>query len=315
MPECAIETTIRSLSDATIAQYNGTYKLWWNFCKGIDLSPFEGQTSHVITFLQGLLDNHQAAYGSFNSHRSALSLILSGNLGGNPLLKRFMKGIFKCRPPKPKYDFVWDPQPVLRFLEQTSTSCLKNLSRKLVTLLALATGHRLQTISLIRTSQIVETAREIQIFIPDLIKTSRPNRSQPCLQLPFFEDRPSLCVASTLKTYLEATANLRDSQSVDDFLFLTHRRPHRLATKQTLSRWVKETLKLAGVDIKQFTPHSTRHAATSAAYREGVSLDVIQQTAGWSRNSEMFARFYQRPLTDHALFATAILHSNAGQNT
>ncbi|VEN52736.1 unnamed protein product, partial [Callosobruchus maculatus] len=80
-------------------------------------------------------------------------------------------------------------------------------------------------------------------------------------------------------------------------------KPFRQATKQTLSRWVKETLRLSGVDTSIFKAHSTRHAASSAALRLGVSIDTILQTAGWSEKSSVFANFYNRPLANATALA------------
>ncbi|KAJ8909800.1 hypothetical protein NQ315_015320 [Exocentrus adspersus] len=53
----------------------------------------------------------------------------------------------------------------------------------------------------------------------------------------------------------------------------------------------------SGIDTGQFKPHSTRHAATSAAFRKGISMDIICKAAGWSQTST-FARFYNRPSED-----------------
>lgn len=51
-------------------------------------------------------------------------------------------------------------------------------------------------------------------------------------------------------------------------------------------------------------------ASTSAARRHGVDLDVIRRTAGWTRNSETFAKFYDRNITNTSdIFARAILNS------
>lgn len=49
-----------------------------------------------------------------------------------------------------------------------------------------------------------------------------------------------------------------------------------------------------GIDTNIFTAHSTRHASTSNAHKNVVSLDLIRKTAGWSDSSSVFARFYQR---------------------
>ncbi|BES96116.1 Hypothetical protein NTJ_08920 [Nesidiocoris tenuis] len=80
--------------------------------------------------------------------------------------------------------------------------------------------------------------------------------------------------------------------------FYAIKNPHRPAKRATISRWVKETLKEAFVDTSIFSAYATRHAATSDAYRKGVSIDTIRSSAGWSPESSVFARFYKRQLTE-----------------
>lgn len=230
-----------------------------------------------------------------NSHRSALSLISLQNLEADSMISRFMKGISKIRPSQPKYNSTWDPEQVLSYLQTMGTNSdlsLKQLSYKLVTMLALVTGHHLQTISLIRISNIIRTSSGLQILITDPTKTSRTNSMQPCLQIPYFAENPQLCVVSALEVYKSRTHGFRKPEQ--DFLFLTHKRPHGMANKQSLSQWVKETLKAAGVDITVFQHHSTRHASTSVAHMQGISIESIMQTAGWSRTTT-FTKFYHRP--------------------
>ena len=70
-------------------------------------------------------------------------------------------------------------------------------------------------------------------------------------------------------------------------------KPHRTIGSQTLARWMKTALQLAGVDIGMFKPHSTRHAASTAAYQASVPLEEILQRAGWS-NANTFKRFYYK---------------------
>lgn len=294
-----------SLSDNTIKQYNITLKCWWEYCNSVGISPFEGDTIHIISFLQDIFDKTQNIYGSFNSHRSALSLITSKNLGDDLRLKRFLKGIFRLRPSRPKYNYTWDPQLVLTYLKNSDDSNLKMLSQKLVTLIALATGQRIQTISLITFPNIHFFSTGARIFVPDLVKTSGPKSLQPCLDLPYFVDDPRLCVASILKIYLDMTGPLRQPQS--NKLFLTYRKPYVPVGKQTLSRWIKEILQAAGVKSDVFKPHSVRHASTSAAVRKGLSMDVVRKSAGWSSKSNTFGKFYNRPLVNADSFLNIVL--------
>ncbi|KAJ8968787.1 hypothetical protein NQ314_002095 [Rhamnusium bicolor] len=114
--------------------------------------------STTETVLTEQLSDKAFRYGTFNSFRSALALILPGNVGEDHQIRRFLRGVARLRPQRPKYNFVWDPQKVLIYLtsympnEQLS---LKKLTEKLVTLLALTTSQRMQTLSLIRTKNVI----------------------------------------------------------------------------------------------------------------------------------------------------------------
>lgn len=240
-----------------------------------------------------------------------MSLLLGKTLDDEKI-KRFMKGVFRLRPTAPKYNLTWDPSIVLNFLAQKWPNeglNLETLSKKTLTLLALATAHRVQTFSLIQMQNIdMSYASEIIIKIPDIIKTSRPNTSQPVLRLPFFNEKPEICPARCIQTYINKTNSLRSLEN--NTLFISYKKPHSKVSSQTLSHWIKDTLHNSGIDTKIFTAHSTRHSATSTANRLGVSLDVIRKTAGWSDSSCVFAKFYNKEIVvDCNQFAQAILSS------
>nr|CAH7716349.1 unnamed protein product [Callosobruchus chinensis] len=259
------------------------------------------RVENVLEFLT--FHFHRAAtYGTLNSYRSAISQIAGPDLGQDFRVKRFFKGVFGKRPPKARYENIWDLQIVLTLVKtlKTETLPLKTLSKKLAVLLALATGQRLQTISLIRVSNISIQYQRILIRISDRIKTSSINRSQPTLNLPFFVDEPQVCVASTLVRYLNVTKGSRDSS---DRLFITFKKPRRKASTSTISRWTKDILERSGLDMSIFKPQSTRHASTSSAARAGVSFETIRLAAGWSHNSKTFVNFYNRPSVDNNQFA------------
>nr|CAI5857874.1 unnamed protein product [Callosobruchus analis] len=260
----------------------------------------------VMDFLQNILDTEHCSFGTFNSHRAALSLLLVEDVGKDRTLSRFMKGISNMRPSLPRYNYTWVPQQVLEYLRhlgENSQLSLKELSGKLATLLALLTGNRIQTIALIRVSNINESKDGIQILITEKIKTSGRNRVQPCLQLPYYKNDARLCPVLNLKCYITMTQSLRDGE---DFVFISHQRPYRRVTKNSISRWIKDTLRKAGINTEIFKPHSTRHAATSAALKKGVQVETILKAAGWTQ-ANMFARFYHRRVVDQSAFATALL--------
>ncbi|KAJ8915266.1 hypothetical protein NQ315_014773 [Exocentrus adspersus] len=213
------------------------------------------------------------------------------------MVKRFLKGAFRANPSKPRYKFTWDPAIVLQYIESMGPNermNIEQLGKKLLTLLALTTAHRVQTFSLIKTENIIQGSTEIQILIPDTIKTSNPNNFQPILRVPFYDENVNIYVGRTLLQYLKQTKDIR----VTNELFITHKKPHRRASTQTLSRWIKEILRKSGIDTNKYKAHSTRHASTSAANRAGVNLDEIRKTAGWTEKSVVFAKFYNRSLVN-----------------
>lgn len=77
-------------------------------------------------------------------------------------------------------------------------------------------------------------------------------------------------------------------------------------SKHWLGGFGTPLLNFSSVDTNIFAPHSVRHASTSKAARIGISLDIIRRSAGWSQNSQCFAKFYNRPLYKGYDFAKAV---------
>lgn len=306
-PASALDIMVNSLSLSTMKQYDSSLKQWWSFCTKNRLDPYEASVPYILTFLSKQFDEG-ASYGTLNSCRSALSLVLGPKIGTDDRIKRFLKGVYRSKPPKPKYNYTWNPAIVLNYLSTLPLIdiSLEMLTRKLVTLLALATGHRVQTLSLISLKNITFTSEKASIFIPDLIKTSKRGALQPLLQLPTFETKIEICPVRTLKSYIAVTNPLRKNQ---EKLILTFKKPHLPASTQSISRWIKKTLQEADIDVNIFTAHSTRHSSTSAALRSGINIDQIQKTAGWSESSSTFARHYNRPISHCLNFSQAVLNS------
>lgn len=301
---------LASLAPNTMKQYDVYLKKWWDFCKINLLNIYDASVPTVISFFTQLF-NDGCQYGTLNSCRSALSLVLSPVLISDDRIKRFLKGVFRLKPPRPKYEVTWDTNLVLDKLSTwypNEDLTLEKLTNKTITLLALSTAHRVQTLSKIKMNNIHNLPQRITIKVPDIIKTTRPGFQQPIIHLPFFTEKTAICPATTLLCYIERTSLLRTS----DDLFVGIRKPHKPVGTQTLSRWIKQTLSECGVDTSVFSAHSTRHAASSRAHSLGVSLDTIRKTAGWSRNSTTFAKFYQRIIIgdDSTALAESIINQH-----
>lgn len=307
VPEECLEVCIASITENSICQYSSGLKLWWEFCKQKGLNVFSAGVEDILKFLVLQFDRG-SSYSSLNSYRSAIAQISNTDMGQDFRLKRFFKGVYNLRPSLPKYSETWDPIIVLNSVKNisNSTCSFEELSSKLAVLILLATGQRVQTLSLIECVNIVKTSSEIRIKIPRRIKTSARNRLQPILCLPFFNENENICVARTLMSYLERTESRRGTIQE---LFITTTKPFKKASTQTICRWVKNALNKAGLDTNRFSAHSTRHAATSAAARKGINIDTIRQHAGWTDRSKTFASVYNRPLISKDNFAEAVFET------
>ncbi|XP_051168956.1 uncharacterized protein LOC127286542 [Leptopilina boulardi] len=268
---------------------------------------FEAPVQDVLNFLTSLSESIKT-YGTLNSYRSAVSLVLKYDLGSNPLVKRYCKGFSIAKPSRAKYKDIWDPDIVLRYLEELGPNeklNLETITKKLLTLLALSTAQRLQTLVKIDIHNIKIHNNEIKIYIPDRIKTSKIGKEQPMLRFPYLLEQPNLCVATFIKVYLEKTKTIRETGV--NSLLLTFKKPHHPATAQTASRWLKDIMNESGIDVTTFAGYSSKHAAVLAAQRKGLDIESIRLAAGWSKNSNVFGKFYNRPLREKCNFAKTVL--------
>ena len=99
-------------------------------------------------------------------------------------------------------------------------------------------------------------------------------------------------------------ATLRDpSQSK---LLISYIQPYKPVSRDTVTRWVRSVMSLAGIDTSTYSAHSTRAASVSAASRASVKLQDILDTAGWS-SAYCFAKFYDKPITSTSDYARLLL--------
>ena len=120
------------------------------------------------------------------------------------------------------------------------------------------------------------------------MKTSGRNRSQPLLKLLRYGKDPALCVASAVEAFILRTRELRgDAVS----LFVSWKRPYKPVSSQTLSRWIKTVLKRSGLDTTIFFGLQYPSRIDVGGKKSGISIDVIRKTAGWTPQSQTFAKF------------------------
>ncbi len=309
LPENVLKIILAANSKGTRDQYNIYVKRWIVFCSESRISVWSPSLKDVLVFLSRMYESGMG-YSSINTAKSALSSVLDKYdgvpLGQNPIISKFMKGIFKLRPPTARYNVTWDASKVLSVYEKWEDNNklnLRDLTLKLIGLLALTTAQRVQTLSQIRIENII-WEEPVQIVIRSHLKCTSIKKPNTVLVIPTYSQNKKLCVVQVLNQYLTATRMLRRNHNE---LFISYISPYSPVTSQTLSRWLTDILNLAGIDTKIYHGHSFRHSATSKAVRNGLSVDSILERVGWSEKSRTFAKFYNRPIDSRGEFLTNVL--------
>ena len=182
---------------------------------------------------------------------------------------------------------------------------LKELTLKLTMLLCLTTGQRGQTIHKFDINYIQDLHDRYRISVHEKLKQTKPSRHLEPIELLAFPEDKELCVVQHLREYIHQTDALRKDHSQ---LLLSYVKPFRPVARDTVSRWVKQVLQYAGIDITKYSAHSCRAASTSNVKVKDLKITEIMKRAGWSTAST-FAAFYDNPVSNtSANFGSVLLN-------
>ena len=135
-------------------------------------------------------------------------------LGDLPVVSRFMKGIFRMKPPAPRLSTTWDVKRLLEFLSTLDPRAgltLKMLSLKLAALLALTSSARAHELIKLDLDFVSMKSDSWEFSLAEHTKVSRPGHPARQVYLPTFSDNPKICVVKTLQEYRSRTETRRQS--------------------------------------------------------------------------------------------------------
>ena len=217
-----VEVIMHSWRDSTQKQYKVYINKWLQFCSEGSHDPLHPTVRAVLSFLHSLFKNG-LSYSALNTARSAVSNIDSVSPNHTPVGKhflvcRYLKGVFNKLKPVPKYNNIWPVDTVLDFLSlfwPLDQISLKELTLKLVMLIALTTGQRCQTLTFLDTSEQYMLRNEecFNFALTEHLKQDKPGKVFGNLRLYKYPVR-ELCVYETLDYYLRATKKLRSSSKL-----------------------------------------------------------------------------------------------------
>jgi len=256
IPADIADIIMQSWRQITQKQYDVYLRKWTKFCTTRQINPVQPTVNSVLQFLHKLYTD-DFSYSSINTARSALAnyvmdkpLYLSKyTISTHPMISRFMKRIFNYRKSTPRYTETRDVDAVLRHLEQLPSVeqlTLKELSLKLVILLALTSGKRYQTLSLLNTEHMKKTENCFPFTLTGHVKQNRPDHTTSSFFVRKFSDK-KLCLYTTLEAYLEVTKNLRKNYTN---LLISFAKPHKPVGTSTIGRRIKTVLAACGIDTQ-----------------------------------------------------------------
>ena len=182
---------------------------------------------------------------------------------------RVLKGAFYARLSLPRNTTTWNVQVVLDCISKwgdTHSLSLKLLTYKLVMLMALVRPSRSADLASLIISKC--QFKRVSFLSSDLAMQSRQGKPLTDIFFATFPGNKELRPVETLRRYQTVTSPLRKEF---DQLFVATVKPHKPVAPCTIARWLKEVLKLSGIDDSIFTAHSTRSALASAAVDSGVT--------------------------------------------
>ena len=92
------------------------------------------------------------------------------------------------------------------------------------------------------------------------------------------------------ESYIERSQQWRGRKTQ---LLLSHIKPQKEVSSSIVSRWLKDTIALAGINTDVFKWHSSKSAASAGAGLAGASIYDILTMGSWS-NESSWPKFYDK---------------------
>ena len=142
-------------------------------------------------------------------------------------------------------------------------------------MLVLLHGLRISTIATFDVN-LITVSNDTGIFYPsELLKHDQQGRPRDKFIYKKFKNE-KLCSMTATKKCLKHRAEYNVAHTKCLFMTVS---PYGPTYKDTIARWVKNTLTQAGVNTNIFSSHSCRSSASSKANNMGVDLDNILKTS------------------------------------
>ena len=306
----------------TNAIYASKWKLFTVYCTDRSMNPYAADSPCIAEFFTWLFETRKASVRTIRGYRSALGAKLRHSSGFDPgqdeVLSQLMRSFLHERPIKARTLIKWDVGLVLRYLKTgklsaTATLSPRDLTLKLVFLLALATGKRRSELhALDRVVGKVKNNWEAIVLRPRpefLGKTHFATGGAGTFSeivLPSIEKAPGfviadlcLCPVRTLRIYLKESDKYRcDGQERLIISYMKNKLDD--IKKQTVSNYLKLLVQQAYADSAKdpsvcqdfsMKSHDLRGIAASLKASKNATMGEILASGVWASASTFLTHY------------------------
>ena len=153
------------------------------------------------------------------------------------------------------------------------------MTEKLTVLFIILSEQRKQILLAIDIDNVKIYKDKLIILPNSSLKHIKPSRPLQAIVYHKFNGNPKLCVVECAKLYIEIRKELV-APEIKQFL-VTYGKPHKGASDNNISRWIKNTISSAGIDIDVFKAHSTCFGSPSKATQVGIPYTKILKRGSW----------------------------------
>lgn len=294
---------------STLGTYKAPIERWINWCQDKGVNPKEPKGEELARFLANLHIGANLAYSTILVHKSAILICASRgaeNLSSDFLVRQVLKSVSVARP-KESHAQIWDAQILFDWLlRKTDNFSFFEVSRRVATILLLASGRRIHDLTLLKISKnlLVNRGEEIVFWPAFESKTDRATFRQSGWKL---TKHPIIwvCPIVWIRVLLKKSEERRIGRGLDE-LFITVTGQVKPASRTIISGWIRSVLKEAGIDA---SPGSVRAAVASKGWLENLPVQEILDIGNW-RCAETFRNHYCKELRMEKQGSQKLLFNN-----
>ena len=178
-------------------------KRWKEYCTEKNIVYDSPTVEQFLSFFTELF-NQGVSHSVLISAKSAVAHVLKmkyQHISQHPSVIKHFKGSFNLRPPLPKISFVWDVQIMFEYFRSLGDNRQisdKHLSQKLLILLLLLGGQRLNSVFHFTIDRMIISSTSVTFSQEHVLNHSKPGRKLDIFKYRAYSD-PNLCVLECLK--------------------------------------------------------------------------------------------------------------------